>query len=263
MPTVSVSLDKTQYVQVNTALNPITLQAKRDQVRIALSALKPADDTDKFHILAGKDAPLQFNSLDTNVWVLAMSEESSLIVSETAPVLTEIVDTNGDSVIEPYSGAVITIESEHARIHQGKGFQLSNKITGLLSTESHYFLIDPSTPIHWRDYKFLTDGAPVDIELFENPTITANGTALTPLNRNRLSATVSTSAVYANPTVTSDGDRLYIDGIVGSGDKKSTGSTEGIAGEWIIDGGNTYLLKLTNNDTVTINYIYQFFWYEL
>jgi len=174
-----------------------------------------------------------------------------------------LVDATGANVVEPYSKALTTIESEHARIHSGKAFQLSDKITGLLSTSSHYFLIDPSVPIHWRDYKFLTDGAPVDIELFENPTVTANGSALTPLNRNRLSTTVSTAAVYTNPTVTADGTRLYIDGIVGSGDKKSTGSTEGIAGEWIIDGGNTYLLKLTNNDTVTIGYIYQFFWYEL
>lgn len=85
MPTMSVALDKTQYVKVNTAFNPITLQAKRDTVRIALSTLQPADDTIAFHILGGKDAPLHFNSIDTNLWVLAMSDESSLIVSETEP----------------------------------------------------------------------------------------------------------------------------------------------------------------------------------
>jgi uncharacterized protein YqgC (DUF456 family) len=85
MPTVSVALDKTQYVQVNTAFNPITLQSKRDTVRIVFSALQPADDTTAFHILGGKDTPLQFNSIDTNVWALSMSDESSLIVSETEP----------------------------------------------------------------------------------------------------------------------------------------------------------------------------------
>ena len=85
MPTVSVNLDTTQYVQVNTAFNPITLQAHNDSVRITLSELKPAKSNTVFHSLGGDDAPLHFPSIDTNVWALAITEKSSLIVSETEP----------------------------------------------------------------------------------------------------------------------------------------------------------------------------------
>jgi len=98
MPTVSVNLDTTQYVQVNTALNPMVLQALRDAVRITLSEAKPAVTNTVFHLLEGKDAPLQLNSIDTNVWALAMTDESSLIVSETEPVPVALHDSEGNPI---------------------------------------------------------------------------------------------------------------------------------------------------------------------
>jgi len=86
MPTVSVNLDTTQYVKVNTAFNPLVLQALNDSVRITLSKAKPVLSNSVFHLLGGKDAPLHFPSIDTNVWALAITDNSSLIVSETEPV---------------------------------------------------------------------------------------------------------------------------------------------------------------------------------
>jgi len=86
MPTVSANLDTTQYVQINTAFNPMVLQALNDSVRITISELKPALSNSVFHLLGGKDAPFHLNSIDTNVWALAITEKSSLIVTETTPV---------------------------------------------------------------------------------------------------------------------------------------------------------------------------------
>ena len=85
MPTVSVNLDTTQYVQVNTGFNPMVLQSLNDTVRITISEAKPTKTNTVFHILGGKDAPLHFNSIDTNIWALAITEKSSLIVSEIDP----------------------------------------------------------------------------------------------------------------------------------------------------------------------------------
>ena len=86
MPTSIVALDATQYVRINTNLNPLVLQAHRDSVRIAVSELKPAYDNTAFHMLDGSDAPLQLFSLDTNVWALAQTDTSSLVVTEVDPV---------------------------------------------------------------------------------------------------------------------------------------------------------------------------------
>lgn len=93
MPTVSVALDQEQYVRINTALNPMVLQAPRDTVRIVISTLKPSKDNEVFHTLGGQDEPLHFHSIDTNVWALSMSDQSSLIVSETKPVSVNYGDS--------------------------------------------------------------------------------------------------------------------------------------------------------------------------
>jgi hypothetical protein len=101
MPTVKVNLDTTQYIQVNTSLNPLLLQAHRDTVRIALSAVKPSRSNTVFHLLGDGDEPLQFFSIDTDVWALAMTDRSSLVVSETGPASVVAgesdlaLDTNG------------------------------------------------------------------------------------------------------------------------------------------------------------------------
>lgn len=86
MPTSIVSLDVSQYVRINTAYNPLILEAHRDVVRVVISELQPARANNAFHKLGGGDDPLTFNSIDTNVWALAMSGESSLIVTETESI---------------------------------------------------------------------------------------------------------------------------------------------------------------------------------
>jgi len=87
MPTVSVNLDTTQYVKVNIGFGPMMLQAHRDEVRITISLTQPAKGNSVFHTLSGKDAPLHLNSIDTNIWALAVTDQSSLIVSETPIVI--------------------------------------------------------------------------------------------------------------------------------------------------------------------------------
>lgn len=83
MSTNSVNLDVTQYVRVNNSKSSITLQSSRDVVRVALSNIKPSRDNTVFHTLSGADNPLQFLNIDSDVWVLATSENTYLVVTET------------------------------------------------------------------------------------------------------------------------------------------------------------------------------------
>ena len=114
MPTVSVNLDTTQYVQVNTSLNPLILQAHRDAVRITLSDSKPTKGNSVFHLLGGDDNPLPFDSIDTNVWALAVSDRSSLVVSETTAVPTN--QSNG----VPNTFTNITTNTSRTNISKGQ-----------------------------------------------------------------------------------------------------------------------------------------------
>ena len=86
MPTVSVNLSTTEYVQINSGLNPLLLQSHRDDVRVVLSSVKPAKTNGVYHTLGGDDDLLKFDSIDTNVWVLATTDNCSLVVSETDAV---------------------------------------------------------------------------------------------------------------------------------------------------------------------------------
>lgn len=105
MPTVSVNLSTDEYVQVNTNLNPILLQAHRDSVRVTLSDTKPAKSNSVFHVVGRDDPILQFNSIDANVWALATTETSSLIASETDAVKVGLYDSFGNP-ISSHSGAI-------------------------------------------------------------------------------------------------------------------------------------------------------------
>ena len=82
MTTSVANLDTTQYVKVNIGLNPITLQAHRDAVRIVFSDAKPAKSNTAFHILGGDDQPFILPFNDVGVWALATTEHSSLVLTE-------------------------------------------------------------------------------------------------------------------------------------------------------------------------------------
>ena len=130
MPTVKVNLSTTEYVQVNTAFNPILLQAHRDSVRIALSELKPVKGNDVFHQLGGDDQPLNLHSIDTNVWALAMTDRSSLIVSETEPYPIALHDGDGN----PISSLKGAIDVHDADLHDVPVNELFHRHTGVKTT---------------------------------------------------------------------------------------------------------------------------------
>lgn len=112
MPTAAVTLNPTQYVQVNTGLGPIVLQALRDSVRIVLSDTQPDASAEAFHELAGKDAPLKFDSPDTNIWARSITDRTSLIVSETRPSPTGMISDANSTATLLTNGSSFTGEWE-------------------------------------------------------------------------------------------------------------------------------------------------------
>lgn len=82
MPTHSVILDTTQYVQVNVGRYDLMLQAHRDAVRIVLSDAQPTRNNPIFHILTANAPPLFLPTGDNNVWALATSSDCSLVATE-------------------------------------------------------------------------------------------------------------------------------------------------------------------------------------
>lgn len=169
-------------------------------------------------------------------------------------------------IADPYTGCIGTMESEHLHIHAGRGFQLSGEITSLAASLSTDFFVLPfsGSGIHFRDYRISSNGAPVKVELYEDPTIAITGTQAAPVNRNRYSSKVSSSGIFHSASASALGTFLDITRIEGTGvGANVTGEVEGFPIEWIMNPANTYLMRVSNENGSAVKLTYRMFWYEL
>ena len=132
MPTMSVNLSTTKYVQVSSLDDrPLVLQAHRDTVRVTMSVGQPAISNSVFHTLEGGQPPMTFNSFDSKVWALAMTDRSSLVVSEVEPIPVKLMDNDG-LPIHTFRGLSVHVADTHDR-PINEFFHQDNDITTTLA----------------------------------------------------------------------------------------------------------------------------------
>ena len=159
------------------------------------------------------------------------------------------------------SGALISMNLEHSKIHQGYGWNISIESSSIASAESYYILFRVVSGVaHLRSYDVSVSEGPAIVRLFESPTITAVGTAVNIRNRNRAASDENGVDVYTEPTVTADGTRLETDFIPSDGNK-SGGSAGSFYEEWVLN-QTDYILKITNNNNNAITAVINAFWYS-
>lgn len=155
------------------------------------------------------------------------------------------------------------IDVNHLRMHEGRGFYAYhlNPYSSMLAAGAS---IDIA--IAWASGKTphliysANCGGDAEIYMYENATVTG-GTSFTALNRNRTSATTSSTAILINPTVSSLGTKLHGEFIAGGIGKKAGGG-DAYASEQVLDDLTTYLFRLTNvNGTSHMAHLY-LEWYE-
>lgn len=162
-----------------------------------------------------------------------------------------MVDESGAKVayIDLFSGAIGTITQTHLKVHEGKFYQYTLDTTvaqagGVLNI----LLKSNGSYPHYQYMKVNSGGNNVDIELFEEPTVTDEGTLVTTIrNHNRNSSNVPSTELYLTPTVSADGELLESDWLHGT-------RVEGVVGgsgdyEWNLKALNYSMLRITNNTT--------------
>ena len=93
----------------------------------------------------------------------------------------------------------------------------------------------------------------VEENIYKNPTITANGTALTPVNRNLASANVLSNAVYSNPTVSANGTSISVASYTGASSiGQTTSGGSAIAREEYLTQTDDIYITLKNNSASAI-----------
>jgi len=167
-----------------------------------------------------------------------------------------------------YTHAVTTITSDHRQVHDGMVFHITNRVASLANAGEHDILVDvPAfTYPHIRAAIFSLSDSPCDIEAYEGTTTSADGSALTALNRNRNSTKTSSTTFYTGPTITGAGTQIhdrYVPDAGGQGSNQIGVITPTFGEEWILKPSTKYLLRLTNNSGGAITLSYEIIWYEL
>jgi hypothetical protein len=158
------------------------------------------------------------------------------------------------------SKAIIVIELEHSKIHQGKGWEISIE-AGTIGAGASFnvlYKINEGRP-HLRNYSVTVSDGPVTVRLFEAPTVTANGTEVSPRNRNRAESDINGVQVFTGPTITADGTRLETTFLPALGNKVG-GNVDSAYEEWILN-EEYYLLRITNGSNSSITAVINAFWY--
>lgn len=192
-------------------------------------------------------------------WLTSINPSSGRLVREDGERIN-VADIFSDA--QDVSKALTTMDLEHRRIHDGLAWSVSIDCGSIDSLAKKYILFKNTTEyMHFRSYTFEAIDGPFLVKLFENPTITADGTLQVEKNRKTMASDDSSLEVYLSPTVTSNGTLLEYDILGGS--FKSGGSVSGTFQEWILDLNTSYLLELHNvGNQISTNNVVNAFWYR-
>ena len=174
--------------------------------------------------------------------------------------MTKHINDLESEKFEEYSDyAVRTIETEHARVHEGVAFMSGHYIAAVAAGGTLILSIDPGNAMH--TIFSIAAGGDVTFEFFRNPTFTP-GTVLPIFNKNDLSAKVSSAVITHSPTGISGGDAFPIGFVPGGSGGNAQGGASDFHREWILSPASVYIVRLTNVTTQPIQISAFVDWYE-
>jgi len=183
------------------------------------------------------------------------------------PLYKLVGDALVPAYVDQYSGAVGVIEQEHLKIHEGKLFTVAKRLViddSGGTTPTHEFLgaVPAGVFPHFRKITITSDGGPLDVDFYEETTVSDNGIAVTSYNNNRNSTNAAGLLIYDSPTITDDGTILEPILIPGTKQAGSFGSEA--SNEWILKADTNYMIRIINNTTGagTSKFTINMFWYE-
>ena len=150
------------------------------------------------------------------------------------------------------------------KIKEGYGFAVGHRFPSVASGASvDLYFENPSGS--GREVVIITIEvtalAQSDIDIYENNTITANGTALTPRNLNRGSSI--TSVVNAEYDGTYGlGDLIFDDVCPGGSKKEAVGGAAEVGETAIIPPGSNFLVRVTNQSASATRIAIRILWWE-
>lgn len=187
------------------------------------------------------------------------------------PPATRITDEFGALLqLDPFVHSIPTTETFHHLGHEGKVFIHSNRHNGITTSLDTLIRIPAGAAtrqVHMR-YEFTATASvgtlDVDIMLYKDTTVSADGTPETIVSTNDAVVLTSGVLIFEGPTVTLVGTEKATSMIVG--EKRSASSKEQAVPEWILtpDGASArnYMLRATVNGGATVDITNAIFFYD-
>ena len=157
---------------------------------------------------------------------------------------SHIVDTDNSIWIDS-NGALPIFDVERRRAYLSKQFFVSHRWTNVPDGTAKYLHF--KTPSTMVDLVFTTMvSGEVLIDLFENPSLSDDGTELSIFCTNRENPTTTEAKAYIDPSVTSEGTCIETTVIGSPGKFTLTGGIAAGYGYWYLKSNTSYLSKIKN-----------------
>jgi len=252
-----VSIDEKSGDRFELAITDEDTHSKLDELKLEAEAIKEAIGEESGLTLLSKLQDIEIRhgrvyDSDDELYRLTVDSKTKIYgdtdISGTVdgPVhiiedINEVRRLAVDADIHFEDDAIVEMDNITRRIWDGLVFEYSDVFIEQVNDSKEYLLkVDNSYVLHifWE----MSSELGITVELFENPTVSANGTSVTQFNCNRNSSNTIHSVLYEDPTITADGTRIRIDLLAGSNQTSSRGTTD----EMILKAGEDYLIRVTS-----------------
>lgn len=152
--------------------------------------------------------------------------------------------TDGVDDVSICCDALVTTRSVHHRIKNSKEFIAGYCWVDVADTNSVYFLIKAGDKAPHGTIRIITSGK-ASLYFYETPTITADGTIVTPRCLNRETDATPVTTFFRDPTIGADGTELECALLGAAGHFIATGG-ETTGAYWWLDHNKNYIVKVTN-----------------
>ena len=164
--------------------------------------------------------------------------------------------------VESTAEAIQSSRAVHSRIDKSNGWMSSHKFVDVAGGASVYLHIKTGSTANPHGNYVVQTEAKVTVELYENPTLTNDGTGLSENCFNRQTTATADTTCFHTPTVSVDGTLLET-GMTGtSGNVFDIGGSLTDRGYWVLKKSESYLIKVTNNDAAAKDVVVSYVWHE-
>lgn len=169
--------------------------------------------------------------------------------------------------VDAHSGAQIMIDTVHARVHEGMFFSASYKTpdgSPLADDATLVFLVKVGATNDAHIVWDAASGGEGQIQFFEGPDVSADGTPLLEANMNRGSSGVAEVTTFHTPTIGGGGNGTELLDMLlpGGTHPRAQGSVARPGTEWVLAKSTNYLLIITNRAGSAQQVSAHLQWYE-